>query len=91
MASQQINTSILRNPNDWENWYRDLRSGIWPEIWEILDPEGPEKLTLDKPERPLFTEYYAGATRYSDLNQIEQRSFMNARYIYETDLKEYTQ
>jgi di/tripeptidase len=56
-----------------------------------LDPKEPKKSTLDKPERPLFTEYYAGATRYSDLNQTEQKSFINARYIYETDLKEYTQ
>ena len=89
MASQQINTSILRNPNDWENWYRDLRSSIWPEIWEILDLKGPEKSTLNKPERPLFTEYYAGATRYSDLNQTKQKSFINVCYAYKTDLKEY--
>jgi hypothetical protein len=56
-----------------------------------LDPKGPEKSTLNKPKRPLFTEYYAEATRYSDLNQTEQKSFINARYIYETNLKEYTQ
>jgi hypothetical protein len=53
------------------------------------DFEGPEKSTLDKLERPLFTEYHVRATRYSDLNQTEQKSFMNARHIYETDLKEY--
>jgi hypothetical protein len=55
-----------------------------------LDPKEPEKSILNKPERPLFTEYYAKATRYSDLNQTEQKSFINARYIYKTDLKKYT-
>jgi hypothetical protein len=56
-----------------------------------LDLKEPEKSTLNKPERPLFTEYYTRATRYSDLNQTEQKSFLNTRHIYETNLKEYTQ
>jgi len=91
MASQQVNTTILRSPNDWENWYHDLQSAIWPEIWEILNPEGPEKSTLSRPEKPTFAEYHTGAERYSDLSQSEQKSFMNAQHIYEVDLKGYTQ
>ena len=78
MATQQLNTSILRTPDDWQNWYHDLQSGIWPEIWEMLDPEGPEKQPLDKPEMPLFTEYHAGAIRFSELSQAERKDFLSA-------------
>jgi hypothetical protein len=91
MASQQVNTTILTDPEDWENWYRDLRSGILPEIWEILNPEGPEKSTLSKPEMPTFTEYHTGAIRFSDLNQAERKDFLSAQHIYESQLKEYNQ
>ena len=90
MATQQLNTSILRTPDDWENWYRDLQSGIWPEIWEMLDPERPEKQLLKKPEMPLFTEYHPGATRFSELSQAERKDFLSAQHIYEAQLKEYT-
>lgn len=89
MASQQTNTVILTDPEDWENWYRDLRSGILPEIWELLDPEGPEKQTLSKPDMPLFTEYHTGAIRFSDLNQAERKDFLSAQHIYDAQLKEY--
>jgi hypothetical protein len=77
MAFQQVNSTILTHPKDWENWYWDLRSGILPEIWEILDLEGQEKSTLPRPEIPLFTEYYTSATRFSDLSFIEQKDFLN--------------
>jgi hypothetical protein len=91
MASQQVNSTILTHPEDWENWYRDLRSGILPEIWEILDPEGQEKSPLPRPEMPSFTEYHTGATRFSDLSFTERKDFLNAQHIYEAQLKEYTQ
>ena len=91
IASQSINTTILTDPDDWENWYHDLRSGILAEIWEIIDPEGLEKSTLSKPEMPLFTEYHAGATRFSELSQTERKDFLSAQHIYEFQFKEYTQ
>jgi len=87
----QVNSTTLTHPEDWENWYRDLRSGILPEIWQILDPEGEEKSTLPKPEKPMFTEYHTGATRFSDLSQSERKDFLSAQHIYESQLKEYNQ
>ncbi|KAH8812493.1 hypothetical protein F5884DRAFT_750799 [Xylogone sp. PMI_703] len=39
MESTQVNRAILRTPHDWENWYRDLKNGILPEIWELVNPE----------------------------------------------------
>jgi hypothetical protein len=62
-----------------------------PEIWEILDPEGQKKSTLPRPEMLLFTEYHTGATRFADLSSIERKDFLNVQYIYEAQLKKYSQ
>jgi hypothetical protein len=40
---------------------------------------------------PLFTEYYTGVTRFTDLSFTEQKDFLNAQHIYEAQLKKYSQ
>ena len=54
------------------------------EIWEMLNPDRPEKLPLPAPEMPTFTEYYTGANRFLDLNQTERKDFLSAQHIYES-------
>jgi len=88
MAST-TNATILVDPQHWENWFQELRSGIMIEIWALLDPDEPEKLPLPAPEMPTFAEYHAGANRFSDLNQTERKDFLSAQHIYESQLKAY--
>jgi hypothetical protein len=90
-SATATNATILIDPQDWENWYRDLRSGLRTQIWALLDPDGPEKQPLPQPEAPSFTEYHAGATRFSELTQAERRDFATAQQIYESQMKEYHQ
>ena len=90
-SATATNATILINPQDWENWHRDLRSGIRPQIWALLDPDGPEKPPLPEPEAPSFTEYHEGATRFSELTQAERRDFAIAQQIYESQIKDYNQ
>ena len=89
MASQSINTTILIDPEDWENWYRDLRSGVLQDIWPLVDPDGPDIPLRVRPEEPEFTEYHPGAIRFSALTQTEQKAFMSAQHIYDSRLKDY--
>ena len=82
MASFQHNITILRTTQDQENWYYDLRSGIRPKIWELIDlelkdPKLPEKSPLSKPMKPIFANFKLGAVKYANLSFTEQKSFMN--------------
>jgi len=55
----------------------------------MLDPEGVAPAPLRRPIIPDFIDFHARATKFTDLNQAEQKSFMNAQHIYDTQLKEY--
>ena len=55
----------------------------------MLDPEGVAPVPLRRPIIPDFIDFHARATKFADLNQAEQKSFMNAQHIYDTQLKEY--
>ena len=55
----------------------------------MLDPEGAALAPLRRLIIPDFIDFHAGATKFANLNQAEQKSFMNAQHIYNTQLKEY--
>ena len=55
----------------------------------MLDPEGEAPAPLRRPIIPDFNDFHAGATKFADLNQAEQKNFMNAQHIYDAQLKEY--
>lgn len=97
-ATTTENTDHLVNPEDWEDWNEALeRRAAAANLLEILDGE---KTPLSEPEKPTIFSYgrtttgtrgnpNSEPTSFADLNESNQKSFMDAMKIYELDSREY--
>ncbi len=41
--------TILRGPDNWEAWFRELQGTVTPEIWELIDPSPAEAVAVSPP------------------------------------------
>ena len=90
-ASNKVLT-ILKGPEDWEPWIQQLHSNVTDDFWIFVDPDAEEDppAFIPKPQLPLPKDIIPGAQTYTQLSQVNQRTFKNARRFYSEELKAYT-
>ena len=82
---------ILTNLKNWKKWYWDLQINVNDEIWQYIDSEAEELDLLEWSEWSVSMNFDRNALMYAALSTNHQKTYDNAHWYFDQDMKYYSQ
>jgi len=90
MMAEKVTTVVLTSQKDWDEWVEIIKSiAIASNIWNLIDPNTANPLTLEEPPAPKPTNVNSAKTIFSTLDEDEKEELRELRREHKRELNLY--